>query len=427
MRVKVILDFAESGGSLDYINTSMPNNNVSKNAFKSAIRVANGTTDMQRNNGFKVISLNGINTIGSYEGSLINETSYNGYMWGLSGSTGKNSIVLTIKGTTLGRVGFLFDRYAGQYPHKYILTYGGERIEYENRFADPYEIEVILGASNIEQTIEFTEWEKPNYQMCLTYFEYFPSYEVFTDSDVENIDTNVEATNDLSMINYGCISNIGNISIYDKVDAMGDNMIWSYAQMGYFNLNFFAMKIEMFNGNVSTHVLSQTPYYGDNKTFTASLTDKIYTWSDVICEKTAYVQQTTLYNVLFDLLNTYLPNDSGKTLQKMSTQKIVIGNNDDDAELVETETYLTNYLQDIIIPPFSFGEESLVSRLNKICVVAQLYCYYDENNILSFITARPRATTDEIKNKLIVEYGDQFNEVVSTILVANAYDNVIIK
>ena len=111
----------------------------------------------------------------------------------------------------------------------------------------------------------------------------------------------------------------------------------------------------------------------------------------------------------------------------MSTQKIVIGNNDDNSELTQSEAFISGYLKDIIIPPFSFGEESLVSRLNKICVVAQLYCYFDENNILSFITARPKATADEIENRLIVGYGDQYNEVVSTILVANAYDNVIIK
>jgi hypothetical protein len=111
----------------------------------------------------------------------------------------------------------------------------------------------------------------------------------------------------------------------------------------------------------------------------------------------------------------------------MATQKIVIGNNNENAEVAQTEVYLNNYLQNIIIPAFSFGEESFSSRLNKICVVAQLYCYYDENNILSFISARPKATQDEIDNRLIVKYGDQFDEIVSTILVANAYDNVIIK
>jgi hypothetical protein len=427
MRVKILLDFAEGGGTLEYIKTSSPNNNASRNAYKSEIKVVNGSVEGEINNGYEVIAMNGVNTIGSYSGSLINEQRYNGYMWGLSGENGENSIVLTIKGETLGHCGIIFDRVAGQYPHKYIHTYAGERTEYENTSADPYIIDGLLGANDVEQTLEFTDWERPNYPMCLTFFEYLPSYEVFTDSDVINIDTTIEATNDITTINYGCMSNIGNIEIYDKTSVQGYNLLWNYAKMGYFNLSTFTLKIEMFNGEVSHHIVSKTPYYSNNKTFSADLTDNIYTWNELMCEPTAYTSQTTLYDVLFDLLDTYIPRESYNTFQKMATQKIVIGNNNENAEVVQDEVYLTEYLQNIIIPAFSFGEESFISRLNKICVVAQLYCYYDENNILSFTNARPKATQDEIDNRLIVEYGDQFSEVVSTILVANAYDNVIIK
>lgn len=427
MRVKVTLDFAESGGVLDYINTSMQNNNGSRNPFQDSVIIHDGVTDMEYNNGMEVISLNGINTIGNHSGKMINIGGYNGYMWGLSGATRQNSIILTISGSSLGKVGFVFDREAGQYPHKYILTTGGETTEFTNDFEDPYEIEVLLGASSAEQTLEFTEWERPNYQMCLTFIESHPSFEVFTDSEVDNIDTTIEASNNSATINYGCLANMGNVVIRDKISATGKNKIWEYAQLGYLNLNRFSLNVEMFNGNISHHISTDTPYYDSNQTFTINLTDRIYVWSDIICEPTTYIQQTTLYNVLFDTLNSYIPRESAKTLQKMSTQKIVIGNNDDNSELTQSEAFITGYLKDIIIPPFSFGEESLVSRLNKICVVAQLYCYFDENNILSFITARPKATADEIENRLIVGYGDQYNEVVSTILVANAYDNVIIK
>lgn len=427
MRVKVLLDFAEGGGKLEYIKTSVPNNNASRNANKSEIKVVDGIVEEEINNGFEVIAMNGINTIGSYEGQLVNEQGYNGYMWGLSGENGQNSVVLTIKGETLGHCGIVFDRVAGQYPHKYIHTYAGETTEYENTSGDPYIIDGLLGANNVEQTLEFTDWERPNYPMCLTFFEYLPSYEVFKDSDVIDINSTIEGTHDITTINYGCIANVGNLEIYDKTNAKGTSLLWNYAKMGYFNLNTFKVKIEMFNGEVAHHIVSQTPYYNNDKTFKASLTDVISTWNDLICEPTAYTSQTTLYDVLFDLLDTYIPRESYNVLQKMATQKIVIGNNNENAEVAQTEVYLNNYLQNIIIPAFSFGEESFSSRLNKICVVAQLYCYYDENNILSFISARPKATQDEIDNRLIVKYGDQFDEIVSTILVANAYDNVIIK
>lgn len=80
MRVKVLLDFAEGGGSLEYIKTSSPNNNASRNAYKSEVKVVNGIVEEEINNGFEVIAMNGINTIGSYAGQLVNEQGYNGYM-----------------------------------------------------------------------------------------------------------------------------------------------------------------------------------------------------------------------------------------------------------------------------------------------------------------------------------------------------------
>lgn len=427
MRVKVLLDFSESGGVLDYINTSPNNNNGSKNPFNNYINIIDGQTDMQYNAGFEVICFDGINTIGNHEGALISEGGYNGYMWGLSGKQGENSITLTISGSSLGRVGFVFDRTAGQYPHKYILTTGGETTKYINDFLDPYEIEVLLGASSAEQTLEFTEWERPNYQMSLIFIESHPSFETFTDSEVDSIDTTIESLNDPSQVTYGCLSNMGSVVIRDKVGFDGKNKIWEYAQLGYLNLNRFSLNVEMFNGNISHHISTDTPYYDSDQTFTINLADRISVWNDLICEPTTYIQQTTLYDVLFDLLNTYIPKEGVKAFQKMANQKIVIGNNGDSAEVEQTEAYITDYLQDIIIPAFGFDEESLVSRLNKICVVAQLQCYFDNNNILSFISARPKATQEELDNRLIVEYGDQFEEVVSTILVANAYDNVIIK
>ena len=426
--VSIVLKIADNdNGSLDSAGANFYSNNVAKNPNALTINVnKTSLTDMIKNDGHIGIPIYG--KIGDYIGKtmLLKDGGYNGYMWGKTDSSGNYGLEIYLNGINMFNMGFFFDKLAGQYPTHYKVTYlDGTTKEFTNQTNDTNEIDILFQGGSGVQKVLFDKWTRPNYNVSLTYIELKPSTLTMNKQWLNSFESQCEKTSNPSTIEYGCLANSGSITLRDINENKEQNKkgtLFLYAEFGYLDTNMFDLTIYMNNKRVQYHIPSDSPYYSDDNTVDIQLTNEISLWNNIDCESITYNSETTLYQVLKDIFANAL-----SILEIDYMLRTIINTTSSFGE--HEEISVKDYLLSIKIPSFTLEKDSLTNQINKICTVAQLNLYIDDNGDMCFVNARPIATDDELQKENIinVRYYQQYGSPKTTILVANKYDEVIFR
>jgi hypothetical protein len=424
--LSIVLKIAESeNGALYNIITNSDSNNVSLNPNSNIIKVNQSSlTEMQKNNGHLGIPIYG--KIGDYIGvkRLLKDGGYNGYMWGKTDNQGNYGLEISLNGLNMYKVGFFFDKEAGQYPVHYKVTLlDGSTKEFFNETNDSNELEMIFQGGEGIQKVLFDKWKKPNYNVSLTFIELKPSVLLMNKKWINRFDSQSEKISNATTIEYGCLSNNGSIQLRDINENEGKNKkgtLYLYAEYGYLDTNMFGLTFYMNGKKLQEHIPSDSPYYNDDNTLEIELTNELSLWNNIDCESIIYNSETTLYQVLKDVFNT-INIEVDNTL----TTNINVSSSFGEHE----EMTVKEYLKSIKIPSFTLEKDSLTNQINKICTVAQLHLFIDDDGNLKFVNARPVATDEELSEENIVDvrYYQQYGSPKTTILVSNKYDEVVFR
>lgn len=424
--IKAYLKINDVGnGELISFTSDEISNNLSlapySNSYKDVIE--NFSADNMNFGGAKGTPI-GITTIndlrfGVEDSNGVRSNNYNGIDLGYTDSNGYKRIVITIEGQDIIAFAIYFDKLRGQYPTNYIWTsIDGVAHSVHGNTSDVINFEQVAGYGTT--TIVFGDWALPNTSIGITYIENVEIDMTLNKQWIKRFVTQSQLTSDGSQISYGILANTGSISLKDI-----DNKLYNRATMGHLNTYLFTLDLEVNNNRIASHITNQSPYYSNERVLELTLTNVVDRWNKIEVAEKVYSTQTTLLDVLAYILTYIIDNSSindNKTFLNDNATMCVDIREDDTIHLVSTYSILSN----IIIPPFTLNKGSVVEQINKVCMVAEMYCIEDDDGNPIFYQSRP-IVSSSLLNSLDIPFKDQTKVLDYDILVNNRFEDVEIE
>lgn len=198
-------------------------------------------------------------------GKLVSESEPDMFVWGAVPPSGEYSVKLTFKGTeNLKDIIVYGDPTANQFPTEAIID-GKTTI-----YSDDYRWAINLGAESETHTIEFTKWNRPNYNACLTrimvMMRYFP---VDKKGGLKSVESLAQSTTQPDNIYYGVMFNDGSAEIVDVGGEIDDMVRDGVIPNSNVPVQLFV------NGNqIQTHLTTNSNYNAFSKTLSFELSNE---------------------------------------------------------------------------------------------------------------------------------------------------------
>lgn len=329
---------------------------------------------------------------GLEESEIEDEQDPDMFVWGAVPESKQYSVKLTFSNaTSLKDIVVYGDKTANQFPTKAIID-GTKTI-----YSDDYQWAINMETESGTHTIEFVEWNRANYNACLTRIMVMLRYFDLDKGWIESVESLTQSTSDASSLNYGILANSGSATISDLNGEIED-----YVRDGIMPSSNLDVKL-LVNGNqIQEHIISDSDYDITKKEFSVSMTNKL---TDLgVLKYKGFIYQgepISLYDLLTDIMSS------------LTTQAI-------DSMM---SSDIKSALQKITVeyPAIEYGK-TYEELLNEICTLAQLNMICDEDNNYKFYSARPLYSYDEkiiqIPNSSLVETPNY------DLILKNKYDGV---
>lgn len=229
----------------------------------------------------------------------------------------------------------------------------------------------FAGMFTWKQSIRITKWNRPNYNMVIKHIEMFPEYMVMDNAWIKEVSSLSQSSTNDGEPRYGLLPNRGSLSIVDRDVEFRD-----YARQGMLDKETIDIKLLLNDKQVQEHRVVESPYFSKEFNVNFTLTDKTKILDDD--------SSSTMVIEPYEVMSAYELLMSFWWLEWDLSTKIVtrIG-----------ELTVEQYLKKIAIcggeNGITYRPNSLREGINKICEIAQLSAYLDENGILKFANARP--------------------------------------
>ena len=344
------------------------------------------------------LSNNGVNA-----GKLVSESEPDMFVWGAVPPNGEYSVKLTFKGTeNLKDIIVYGDPTANQFPTEAIID-GKTTI-----YSDDYRLAINLGTESETHTIEFTKWNRPNYNACLTQIMVMMRYyEVGIKNGLKSIESLSQSTAQPENIYYGVISNTGSGEI---VDIDGEILEMVNADViSNSNLN---VEILVNNNPIQKHITVDSNYT-NNKVFNIELENQITKWSNISIKEKKYSYDTYLSNIFRMALKTVGCSDS--EISEMF--KTII-------PCIDSEHTVAEYLAWIVIPQFYqyTNKTNALDLINEICQILQVNIIENDEGKKIITSSRPIITSD--KNIFVIPNKYIQGTPTRNLILDNKYNNI---
>lgn len=389
-------------------NTSLKadENGVFQNISKATGNGSNGLTwaygELKFDeNGF----LDNIEESGAYLESEQNPTQF---FWGVVPEDTKYYYVRLdfTNANSLKELTILGDRLTNQFPTRAILD-GSVEV-----FSDDPEWNIEFPTESDTHTIEFTHWNRGNYNATITKIAVLGQY-LYVDktNGLKSVETLTQSSSSPSDIFYGVLPNSGSAELLDSNGELHDMIVDGVISDSKVKIDVLA------NGNVvGTHYTEDTNYDNHSKIVSFDMGDGLADWDSLIYSGYDLVEGSkTAYQMLLSVFES-LGYDSTQ-VDKMLETEIIYGNDNVIGSV-------KSYLEQIVIQYPYLLSDTYRNTINKFCTLAQLQLLQMDNGELKFVSARPIATTYELENTIQVNAKDQFSTFDRTAIVKNKATSV---
>lgn len=397
------------GAITNKVNNVGSNANLSNASFKANSDGVYINTSSPKESGREMLSWgeNGIlkfdsagnlSSNGVDAGYLASETEPDEFVWGVVPSTKKYSVKLTFSNaTSLKDIVVYGDSTAKQFPTKAIID-GTKTI-----FSDDPKWAINMETESDTHTIEFTDWNRANYNACLTNIMVMLRYFDLDKGWIDSVESLSQSTSDPSSIQYGVIANSGSANLRDL-----DGELEDYIKDGIIPDSNAEIKL-IINGNqIQEHITSDTQYDTNNKNCSFDMTNLVNNWQNLNIAGYAFgVDVTSIYE--YFRAGMYRFGISRTTSEQICSK--IIRNNQTAKQIMQNGTIKYPYIK----------TTNLIDFINNICTLCQFSLYYDKNGTLYFRDARPRYSNETI---LKIPTYIQLTTPQSALILKNKYNNI---
>ena len=336
-------------------------------------------------------------------GVLGDEQNPDEFVWGVVPENGEYRVKLTFSNAqNLKDIVVKGDTVVGQFPTQAIVD--GETTIYsdDNNWA------INLQTESTTHTIEFTHWNRANYNACLTLISVMLRYfEVDKYNGLKSVESLTQSTGQPKEIFYGLVPSSGQIEIIDVNGEIADMV-----NDGVMPNSNVKIDIVANSKQVNSHISESSSYVPSvgEQSLTIEVGNTLSIWENVSFSGYQLNSSSSLYQILKEVLSTIY---SESEIDEMLTDFTY----NDDGKIVT----ILEYLQSIIIEFPYINVCSLKEAIDKICVLAQLNVFENRDGKIKFISSRPILTKGNFIN---IPTKSQLSILSQDLFINNKYSSV---
>lgn len=345
------------------------------------------------------LSSNGIT-----KGELASEQNPDMFVWGVVPSNKQYSVKLTFTNAqNLKDIVVYGDKVANQFPVEAIID--NKKVIY----SDDYRWAINLGTESDTHTIEFTKWNRGDYNATLTLIRVMLRYfEISNGSGLIELESLSQSNSQPKEIYYGVIPNTGSASVNDNYGEINDLINEEIITNSMNNIEIY-----IDNKKIQHHITTDSDYE-DGKVFTMDFENSL-SFLEAKYAGRNLTDSMTAYALLVEVLETL--NYNNEQIDSMLDEDIIYGNSEIGS--------VKSYLEKITIEYPYLETSTYRETLNKFCTLAQLNLLEDDNGNLKFVSARPIDV--ESKPIIVIPANRQFSRLVKDEFLKNKYNNPFIQ
>lgn len=331
-------------------------------------------------------------------GMLASEQNPDMFVWGVVPSNKAYNVKLTFTNAqNLKDIVVYGDRVANQFPTEAIID--NNKVIYN----DDYRWAINLLTESDTHTIEFTKWNRGDYNACLTLIRVMLRYfDISKDSGLIEVESLSQSNSQPKDIYYGVIPNTGSAMVNDIGGEIKDLIDEGIITNSKNNIEIF-----IDNQKVQHHITTDSDYQ-DGKVFTMEFENSL-SFLETKYAGRNLTDPINAYALLSEVLGTLGFNSD--QVDSMLDKEIVYGNNEIGS--------VKSYLEKITIEYPYLESATYRETLDKFCVLAQLNLLEDDNGNLKFVSARPvQPKTSDI---IVVPINRQFSNFTKDEFLKNKY------
>lgn len=377
-----------------------------------------------------------LDNVDGYGAGLDSEKNKFEIVWGIVNSDNTYNVKITFENAVdLKDIVIYGDKESKQFPTRAILD-GTTEV-----FSDDYIWTLQFPSESNTHTIEFTHWNRANYNAVLTFVGVMLKYiEIDKRNGLKSIESLSQSTGQPEDIFYGVVPSTGSLEIIDINGEIADMVRDDFISNNKTNIETFAN-----NNLVQNNIITQSNYEINSRVFSVDITNKlieltnyripemIKTVEYIMDDSGNYLpgfEQYTLYDILLYVFD-YLPkefnidelcscyildNEYRKiTVKDYLSEIVYMGAFDGIVNIGYNET-ANKYLSRIYI-----DSNSALDVLNQICQIAQLNLFQFDDGIFRFISSRPSIYNKEV---ISIPLSRQKTQLSRDFIAKNKYNNV---
>lgn len=398
------------GDITNYSNDVSTNSNISNTGFKANSSGVFENLPEERlsgSNGLSMASDDGsdaydfifndldeLDNVDNNRAIIEDEENPNEFIWGIVPSDKKYSVKLTFtNANALKDIVIYGDTVVGQFPTKAIID-GIKTI-----YSDDAKWAINMDTESDTHTIEFTEWNRANYNACISNLLVTLRYFDLDKSWINDVNTLSQSTSDPSAIQYGTLSNSGSANIRDL-----DGELKDCVQDSIISNSNVPIEIYVNGKQIQAHITSDSDYDGQDKILRLQMNNKINDWNSIIVPEIKLIIDISAYTLLQNILES-------------------VGLSDYFNEFIQ-DNDISNYLKNIKFNYIHLDSDNLKNILNYFCELIQCNLFFDEYGNAHFKNARPRANSSELNNAIRIRKTYMLNNLSDNLILKNKIKNI---
>lgn len=406
-----------STDNMELANTSIkPNADGVFSAFPNNNNATSGLNTLTYGQELCFNDKDELDNIDGFGAGLDDEKNHVEVVWGIVNED--KSYNVTIKFTDaidLKSVVVYGDNASKQFPTKAILDAG---TEFEKEiFSDDYTWSIAFENASNEHTIQFTHWNRANYNAVLTLIDVMlQNYEVDIYNGLKSVESLSQSSSDTTGIFYGSIESSGSAEILDKNGELGDLLT-----DGIIDNSNVPITVLVNGKQVQHHISTDSSYNKNSKTLSIELGNRLNTLDVLKYKGYDYPDHSeNLANLLFDVLSNlrYALFGKDKQLDEEEFKEMLSSKyNATGATLYEYLTWLE------VEYPVIEANKTYREVLDEFCLIAQMQMYIDDDNNVKFVSARPIITDADFQS-IHIPKKNMFSQPDYAVILKNKYDGV---
>lgn len=389
----------DTGTNSNLSNTSFKANynGVFENLPDKRVNGSNGLSMASDDNSdaydFIFNELDELDNIDKNQAIIEDEEAPSEFIWGIVPNNKQYSVKLTFtNATALKDIIIYGDTEVGQFPTKAIID------EKRTIYSDDASWAINMETESDTHTIEFLEWNRVNYNACISNIRVTLRYLDLDKSWIDEVNSLTQSTSDSSTIQYGVLANSGSTKIRDLNGELKD-----YVQDNVIPNADVPIEVYINDNKIQSHISDDTNYDSDDKILNIQLTNFIENIESIIIPEIKMTENINAYQLLNEILTSV---GLQSYLSEMAQNDIEI------------------YLKNINLGYIHLESNNLIYILNYFCELIQCNLLLDDNGILRFVNGRPIESNTKNNNWIKIPKSFMINNLKDTLILKNKIKSI---